>query len=109
MRNQLAIGVVLLPALILAQCGTPTPSDELAISLEELQDRIEGGWAGRMVGVAYGYPAEFAFNQQIAPEDQMPVWTPGMVASSLDRDDLYIEMTFATVLGERGLDATTQD
>ena len=109
MRNKLAIGVGLLAALILAQCGTPTPSNELAISLEELQDRIEGGWAGQMVGVAYGYPTEFVFNQQIVPEDQMPVWTPDMVANALDQDDLYVEMTFATVLDDKGLDATTQD
>ena len=109
MRIRLAIGVGLLSALILAQCGAPTPPGELAISLEELQDRIEGGWAGQMVGVAYGYPTEFVFNQQIVPEEQMPVWTPDMVANALDQDDLYVEMTFATVLDDKGLDATTQD
>ena len=109
MRNSLVAAFAALLALVLIQCGTPAPSDELAISLEDLQDRIEGGWAGQMVGVAYGYPTEFVYNQQIVPEDKMPEWTPDMVANALDQDDLYVEMTFATVLDEKGLDATTQD
>ena len=109
MRIKLAVGVGLLSALVLAQCGMPTSPDEVAISLGDLQDRIEGGWAGQMVGVAYGYPTEFVFNQEIVPDEKMPVWTPEMVANALDQDDLYVEMTFATVLDDKGLDATTQD
>ena len=46
MRNSLLVGVALLSALALIHCGTPALSNELAISLEDLQDRIEGGWAG---------------------------------------------------------------
>ena len=107
MRKGLVVAVGVLTALALVQCGAP--SSELAISLDDLQDRIEGGWAGQMVGVAYGYPTEFVYNQRIIPEDQMPEWTPDMVANALDQDDLYVEMTFATVLDDKGLDATTQD
>lgn len=95
--------------MILAQCGAPKPPSELGVSLEGLRDRIEGGWAGQMVGVAYGFPTEFVFNQRTVPEDQMPVWTPDVMANALDQDDLYVEMTFATVLGDKGLDAKTQD
>ena len=54
MRNSLALAVGLISALALIQRGTS--SNERAISLDDLQDRIEGGWAGQMVGVAYGYP-----------------------------------------------------
>lgn len=31
-----------------------------------------------MVGVAYGYPTEFVYNQRLVPEDEMPEWTPDM-------------------------------
>ena len=108
MRNIVVTGSCLLALLTGVGCGT-TDSDEAAIALNELRDRIEGGWAGQMVGVAYGYPTEFVYNQRIVPEDEMPEWTPDMVANALDQDDLYVEMTFATVLDDKGLDATTQD
>ena len=110
MRNSLVVvSVCLLSAFALVHCGSSLAPDEHAISLADLQDRIEGGWAGQMVGVAYGYPTEFVFNEQIIPEDKMPEWTPDMVAGALDQDDLYVEMTFSQVLDDKGLDATTQD
>ena len=109
MRNTLPVSLFLLPTLFLVQCSLPPASDELAISLDDLRDRIEGGWAGQMVGVAYGYPTEFVYNQRLVPEEDMPQWTPDMVANALDQDDLYVEMTFAQVLDDKGLDATTQD
>ena len=62
-----------------------------------------------MIGVSYGLPTEFRFNNQIIPEDRLPEWTPDRVASALDNDDLYVDMTFAAVLDEKGLDATTED
>ena len=36
-------------------------------------------------------------------------WSPEMVSNSLDQDDLYVDMTFAKVLDDKGLDATTAD
>ena len=32
-----------------------------------------------------------------------------MVSNSLDQDDLYVDMTFAKVLDEKGIDATSED
>ena len=108
MRTTVLISSCLLALLSWASCGT-SDSDEVSIAMSELRDRIEGGWAGQMVGVAYGYPTEFVYNQRIVPDEEMPEWTPDMVANALDQDDLYVEMTFATVLDSKGLDATTQD
>lgn len=108
MRIKLATFGSILVCLTWLGCSAADPN-EAAISLSELRDRIEGGWAGQMVGVAYGYPTEFVYNQRIVPEEEMPEWTPDMVANALDQDDLYVEMTFATVLDAKGLDATTQD
>lgn len=62
-----------------------------------------------MIGVSFGAPTEFRFLGQIVPEAALPVWRPDMVRNALDQDDLYVDMTFASVLDERGLDATTDD
>src|SRR5215467_10087403 len=78
------------------------------ISRAELHDRIEGGWAGQMIGVSFGAPTEFRFNQKVVPADRMK-WTPDMVSNSLDQDDLYVDMTFAKVLDDKGLEATSAD
>jgi hypothetical protein len=88
-----------------AQAQTPSRS----ISLSDLRDRIEGGWAGQMIGVSFGAPTEFRYKGQIAPKDKLPVWQPSMVDNALGQDDLYVDMTFAKVLDDKGLDATTED
>jgi hypothetical protein len=94
--------------LLLMGCGA-APENLDPIPLAEFQDRIEGGWAGQMIGVSYGLPTEFRFNSEIIPEDKVPEWSPEMVNDALDNDDLYVDMTFAAVLDEKGLDATTED
>jgi len=77
--------------------------------LSTLEDKIRGGWAGQMIGVSFGEPTEFRYLDRIIPEDELPEWRPEMVASTLKQDDLYVDMTFAGVLDEKGLDATTDD
>jgi len=78
------------------------------VSLEDLRDKIEGGWAGQMIGVSYGAPTEFRSQAKIN-EDELPKWTPDRVSNALDQDDLYVDMTLAKVLDQRGLNATTYD
>ncbi len=80
-----------------------------SISTADLEDKIAGGWAGQMIGVSYGWPTEFRHLEEIIPEDQLPTWEAKMVDNALDQDDLYVDMTFAQVLDEKGLDATTDD
>jgi hypothetical protein len=76
--------------------------------LAELRDRIQGGWAGQMIGVSFGAPTEFRSNGKIN-ESELPPWNPGRVSNSLNQDDLYVDMTFAKVLDDKGLEATTKD
>ena len=78
------------------------------ISRAELADKIRGGWAGQMIGVSFGAPTEFKSNGKII-EGELPKWTPERVSNSLGQDDLYVDMTFAKVLDDRGLNATTED
>ena len=79
------------------------------ISLAELRDKIEGGWAGQMIGVSYGAPTEFRYLNRVIPEGELPEWRPEKISNALDQDDLYVDMTFAKVLDDKGLDATTED
>lgn len=77
--------------------------------MAELKDRIKGGWAGQMIGVSYGAPTEFRYRERIIPKEELPKWTPDKIRNSLNQDDLYVDMTFAKVLDDKGLDATTED
>jgi hypothetical protein len=49
-----AAGLVLLVAVI----AMPQREPLREISLSDLRDKIEGGWAGQMIGVSYGAPTE---------------------------------------------------
>lgn len=79
------------------------------ISLEVLEDKIRGGWAGQMIGVSFGAPTEFRYLARTIPENELPVWTSDLVAGALRQDDLYVDMTFFSVLDEQGLNASTRD
>jgi hypothetical protein len=68
-----------------------------------MENKIKGGWAGQMIGVAYGAPTEFRSNGRI--NEQPIAWQPELVAGTLDQDDLYVEMTFAEVVDKHGIEA----
>jgi hypothetical protein len=75
------------------------------LSRAVLRDKIQGAWAGQMIGVAYGAKTEFrargvTFDGEIKPEP---------LSNAIRQDDLYVEMTFAKVLDTVGLDATSAD
>ena len=61
MRYFLSGAALLCAALgvIAAQSGGGTRT----IGLAELRDKIEGGWAGQMIGVSFGAPTEFKFQR----------------------------------------------
>ena len=90
------------------QAGTPPAPGERRLTRAVLEDKIRGGWAGQMIGVAYGQETEFKAMGRIL-EGPLPAWSPEVVARALDQDDLYVEMTFMEVMERRGLDATAQD
>jgi hypothetical protein len=90
---------------VLLAASKPTPK---TVSLEDLRDKIAGGWAGQMIGVSFGAPTEFRYREKII-EGSLPEWTPERITNSLNQDDLYVDMTFAKVLDDKGLKATTED
>lgn len=60
-----------------------------------------------MVGVAWGQPTEFKWNDVVIPADKVPVWTSDFpVRYAYGNDDLYVEMTFLKTLEDYGLDVS---
>ena len=78
------------------------------LTTPQLRDKIEGGWAGQMIGVVFGAPTEFKYREKMI-EGPLPEWKPEKIADALDQDDLYVDMTFAEVLDAKGFQATTED
>jgi hypothetical protein len=85
---------------------SPAAGQEMRrLSREALRDKIRGAWAAQMIGVSYGAPTEFKSNGKII---EGPIKGDDL-SNAIDQDDLYVEMTFAQVMDEKGLDATTAD
>jgi len=104
---------VVITGLTLAACSPAGPpqagkgaEEKRNISIEELEDRVRGGWAGQMIGVTYGGPTEFRYLQKINEDPRE--WKPEELKTALNQDDLYVEMTFAAVMDRVGLEATTE-
>jgi hypothetical protein len=100
--------ICLLIAAVLSILVAANYEPNRRISLDELHDKIAGGWAGQMIGVSFGAPTEFRYREQMI-EGSLPEWKPERVSNALVQDDLYVDMTFAQVLDEKGIDATTED
>jgi hypothetical protein len=79
---------------------------ERRLSLDEYRDRMKGGWAGQIIGVVWGAPTEFKFNDVVIPEEKVPKWEPAMINNAFGQDDLYVEMTFLRTLEQHGLGAS---
>ena len=93
-------------ALILTGSAAAAAAPARRMSRAVLEDKVRGGWAGQMIGVAFGAPTEFRSNGKIN-EGELK-WTPDMIGNTIHQDDLYVEMTFAEVMDRIGLEATTE-
>ncbi len=102
--NFIRLGYTLALATGVIAAVTTASAETQRLSREALRDKIRGGWAGQMIGVAYGAPTEFRSLGKIG-EGEL-TWKPGMLENTIHQDDLYVEMTFAKVMDEVGLNAT---
>jgi hypothetical protein len=89
--------------LAVMACVPPILGATRRISMNDLEDKVRGGWAGKMIGVSYGGPTEFRHLQQRNGERRH--WRRDEIFDALDQDDLYVGMTFAKVMDDVGLDA----
>jgi len=96
--------MLFLTALTLGVLSCKTSSDEFrSIKPEVLQDKIAGGWAGKMIGVTYGAPTEFQAKSKIY-EDPIN-WKPSDIKGSMWQDDMYVQLTFLMSMDKYGIDA----
>ncbi|MGN0847665.1 MAG: ADP-ribosylglycohydrolase family protein [Kiritimatiellia bacterium] len=93
-------------ALSVLALALNTFGGELRLSLADYRDKMRGAWVGQMVGVEWGAPTEFKFNDQIIPAEKVPLWKPEMINGAYGNDDLYVEMTFLRTLEEYGPDVS---
>lgn len=108
-RKSLFFAALAALGLVVLAVALGAASAQREITVADLRDKIEGGWAGQMIGVSYGAPTEFRALAKLYPEEKLQPWKPDRVNNSLGQDDLYVDMTFAKVLDDKGLDATTGD
>ncbi len=84
-----------------AACAQPRAYLKLPLSV--YRDKMRAAWIGQMVGVAWGGPTEFRWQDKIIPEADMPKWKPELINHAYGQDDLYVEMTFLRTLEQHGL------
>lgn len=101
------------PIFLLFDCTVvedTTPQKPVQLSLDELRDKIRGGWAGQTIGVTFGGPTEFRYNGTFI-QDYVPLeWNEGMLEWWYENapglyDDIYMDLTFVDVIEREGLDA----
>lgn len=95
------------------ETSMPEVENLVEMSVAELRDRIEGGWAGQTIGVVYGAPTEFKHQGTLIPDAQPISWGDGYVKYWWDKkpglfDDIYNDLTFAEAFEQLGLDCTAE-
>jgi hypothetical protein len=97
--------IILVYPLSLNAQTSDAPMKERHISVTEYRNKMMAGWIGQMVGVGWGAPTEFQYQEQIIPADKVPEWLPEMV-NVFGQDDLYVEMTFLRSMEVHGFDVS---
>ena len=103
MNKTLSYLIILIIILTAIACSNFQKSDMQTLSVEQLKDKIAGGWAGKMIGVTYGAPTEFKA-QGKTYEDSIQ-WIPAHVTGSKGQDDIYVQLTFLMTMDQYGMDA----
>ena len=89
---------VLLPVLL--SCG----GNKVTVSEKVMEDKVFGGWAGKVIGVQFGQPHEFWHLSRIN-EGEL-TWTPELIDGAVGQDDIYTQLSFLGTFDKYGLDAT---
>ncbi|MFC1528962.1 ADP-ribosylglycohydrolase family protein, partial [Candidatus Latescibacterota bacterium] len=103
MRPKVVILIVLISVLSVTSCDK---SNMKTLSIEELHDKIAGGWAGKIIGVSYGAPTEF--RAQGTTYDKELTWDPSNVESAIRQDDIYVQLSFMMTMDTYGIDAPAE-
>lgn len=115
--KQFDITALALTFAVLIACGTgekgapdktagTTQPETRTISIDELRDKIAGGWAGKMIGVSYGAPTEFRA-RGTTYEDPIN-WDLKSIENSIYQDDIYVQLSFMMTMDRYGIDAPAE-
>jgi hypothetical protein len=99
------INLLLLLAFIVVLQANAS-SNIKSITKEVLLDKIKGGWAGKMIGVARGHEMEYkavgcTFDADIP-------WKSEMVKESLQEDDIYGQLSFMMIMEKYGIHVSAE-
>jgi ADP-ribosylglycohydrolase len=97
--------------LLYLGCYSQTTGKPLAISMQQLENKIKGGWAGQTIGVTFGGPYEFRFQGSFIGDYQPLLWYDGYLKETMLNnpylyDDLYMDLTFVDVFEKYGFDVS---
>lgn len=100
-------------AVLNTGCSSSSSSvvqDEVSMPIQQLADKIKGGWAAKTIGCTYGGPVEFLHNGTMI-QDYTPIkWSKDRVKFYFDTfpglyDDIYVDIVFVNVFDRLGLEA----
>ncbi|MEI9977293.1 MAG: ADP-ribosylglycohydrolase family protein [Ignavibacteriota bacterium] len=106
MRNRFA---QLLPAaLLIAAGGLYAQPQFRRLPVKEYRDKMIAGWVGQMVGVTWGLPVEFRFNDEKVPQSMVPHWDPVQINDALTNDDVFNDSRLLYLVDKFGLAITSR-
>ncbi|MDO5580763.1 MAG: ADP-ribosylglycohydrolase family protein [Planctomycetia bacterium] len=95
--------LILLAVFCFSAFTAPGKAEDRVLPAKVYRDKMKGGWIGQIIGVVWGAPTEFKWNDKIIPEEKVPKWKTGFINNAFGQDDLYVEMTFLRTLEQYGL------
>ena len=69
--------IAILSLVAISSCGNsaePKMPSRLKFTPDELMNKIKGGWAGQAIGVTYGGPTEFRYQERMMADDEQVPW-----------------------------------
>ena len=89
-------------------------AQSMTLSKQALQNKIQGGWAGQLIGCTFGGPTEFQYNGTMLNDYQPIPWYDGYIKHTMLNnpglyDDIYMDLTFVDVFERKGLDAPVEE
>ncbi|HUT63061.1 MAG TPA: ADP-ribosylglycohydrolase family protein [Anaerolineae bacterium] len=103
MKKRFIVLSVLISIIVLTSCSK---QDIKTLSIEQMRDKISGGWAGKMIGVSYGAPTEFRAQGEIYEKELQ--WEPSFVTGALRQDDMYVQLSFMMTMDTYGINAPAE-
>lgn len=88
--------------MVLAVVACKSSNEYVEIPEEVMVDKVRGAWAGKMIGVMYGRPMEFAANSAIYSDSIY--WQPENIEKALLEDDIYGQLNFMMTMEKYGQD-----